>query len=1096
MVFSPSNRVLPPPDGSVPIGSVIDFHMQHNPNHTWAVLADADGGPPTHVTYEQFGQAIHRAAHILNPGAYLPRGTKIGILISTDTIMYLALIFGAMRAGLVPFPLSPRTQIAGISHLLHITHTDYVLVGGSSAIDDVWTKIQNLPENDGRCFKATRVPIPSQIFPSLMQNDSKAPPFIRFPNLGPTTDKSLVAIMHSSGSTGLPRALELYHDSAFTNLVHPPACWELGEPGDPIGLMVLPAFHMMGFTWHGIMPLYVGYTPVFFGLSPSPVVPTAESTMKAVISTGCKALMSVPTFLEAWAKDTEAISQLKKLRGLYYGGGALADWVGNSLASNGVPLQSAYGATEIGCINMLRPLNPLRTPEDWAYLEFTDQTTARLIPQYDEEGSHELVIMATERHKPLIINTEIEGQPAYATKDLLVSHPTKPGLWKTIGRLDDQIVLANGEKINPGIMEDVISSCLDIQLASMFGREKNQTGILVELSSSAQSDYHGGRNRTALVERIWPFIERANGFGPTHARLIRETVVFTDPERPLPRTPKGTPSRGPALKAYAKEIEEMYAALESGGYEVDPSAAPLSWGNQQSVEKWLHSCTEQVLGHELDPGKDLFQQGLDSLTATVLTRTIKNGLKSSRSLNVSRITSDTVFKYPSVSQLSNLIVGIFTGNDQTKLEEPRDANIAVIKGMIEKYRCASTSSAQLALCSQYPESVLLTGTTGGLGSHLLAQLLANDGVDRVWAINRKQRDRRISLQQRQKDAFEDKGLDTALLQSPKLILLESDITTERLGLPTELYEEITSSSSLFIHNGWQVNFNLSLQSFEPSIQATHQLIGLALASKNHPRFLFTSSVSAAGLGTPGRRLNETAIDISDAVTSIGYGQSKFVAEKMLESARLVGLETSIIRLGQLSGDSVTGAWPTHDWVPSILASSLTSGYLPDAFGIVSWTPLDTIARAVLEIGLNRGSILPLFVHCSHPYPIAWSLIMNFFCEAIESETGKRLAMIPLREWGARIKGEIGAFEGDQGTLFKRFPIAKIQGRIEEMVRTDVYLAERGESAKEAEADGTIQLGTTEGKRLSPSLKSAQPLGHNDVRRWVGYWMARGLFQLE
>lgn len=33
--------------------------------------------------------------------------------------------------------------------------------------------------------------------------------------------------------------------------------------------------------------------------------------------------------------------------------------------------------------------------------------------------------------------------------DLAMPHPTRPGLWKIVGRADEQIVLSNGEKTNP-----------------------------------------------------------------------------------------------------------------------------------------------------------------------------------------------------------------------------------------------------------------------------------------------------------------------------------------------------------------------------------------------------------------------------------------------------------------------------------------------------------------------------------------------------------------------------------------------------------------------------------------------------------------------
>ena len=55
---------------------------------------------------------------------------------------------------------------------------------------------------------------------------------------------------------------------------------------------------------------------------------------------------------------------------------------------------------------------------------------------------------------PVVTNTKIDGVDAYATNDLFVPHPTKPHLWKIVGRADDQIVLGNSEKVSmaPGFV--------------------------------------------------------------------------------------------------------------------------------------------------------------------------------------------------------------------------------------------------------------------------------------------------------------------------------------------------------------------------------------------------------------------------------------------------------------------------------------------------------------------------------------------------------------------------------------------------------------------------------------------------------------------
>lgn len=54
---------------------------------------------------------------------------------------------------------------------------------------------------------------------------------------------------------------------------------------------------------------------------------------------------------------------------------------------------------------------------------------------------------ADEGWTPMVTNAELDGRPAYATSDLFMLHPTKPGYWKIFARTDEQIMLSTGEKV-------------------------------------------------------------------------------------------------------------------------------------------------------------------------------------------------------------------------------------------------------------------------------------------------------------------------------------------------------------------------------------------------------------------------------------------------------------------------------------------------------------------------------------------------------------------------------------------------------------------------------------------------------------------------
>ena len=82
----------------------------------------------------------------------------------------------------------------------------------------------------------------------------------------------------------------------------------------------------------------------------------------------------------------------------------------------------------------------------------------------------------------------------------------------------------------------------------------------------------------------------------------------------------------------------------------------------------------------------------------------------------------------------------------------------------------------------------LTGTTGGLGSNMLAQLLEAPSITRIYAFNRPTKS--ATSQARQLSAFSQRGLNTNLLSSKKLVYVEGDLSAPGFALGDELYGEV------------------------------------------------------------------------------------------------------------------------------------------------------------------------------------------------------------------------------------------------------------------------------------------------------------------
>jgi hypothetical protein len=62
-------------------------------------------------------------------------------------------------------------------------------------------------------------------------------------------------------------------------------------------------------------------------------------------------------------------------------------------------------------------------------------------------------IKSKNAYNPHVLNTTVDGQPGYATRDLLLRHPTEKDRYCVYGRLDDQLMLTTGEKVMSNVCQ-------------------------------------------------------------------------------------------------------------------------------------------------------------------------------------------------------------------------------------------------------------------------------------------------------------------------------------------------------------------------------------------------------------------------------------------------------------------------------------------------------------------------------------------------------------------------------------------------------------------------------------------------------------------
>jgi hypothetical protein len=185
---------------------------------------------------------------------------------------------------------------------------------------------------------------------------------------------------------------------------------------------------------------------------------------------------------------------------------------------------------------------------------------------------------------------------------------------------------------------------------------------------------------------------------------------------------------------------------------------------------------------------------LSSLQATWIRNTIARALRESTTVGGTKVVPENVvYANPTISRLAEFCARFDTlevvGTDGQ--EEKRQAMLA----FVDKYTKNIPSFATVPCADPLAGGavILVTGTTGGLGSHLLQTLASSTSVAKVYALNRPSSNGQ-PLVERQRLSLVERGLDEAILGSSKLELLEADLEEESLGLGHELLQEVIFAS--------------------------------------------------------------------------------------------------------------------------------------------------------------------------------------------------------------------------------------------------------------------------------------------------------------
>lgn len=241
----------------------------------------------------------------------------IGILAQSGLHVVITII-ALSRLGYTVFLVSTRLASPALAQLLHLCDCNIVLT--TENFHPILAEVQK--ERPSLEWK-----------PLLVHSDYygvDAPIFHRSYDPNKETKKT-AAIIHSSGSTGLPKPIFLTHENCIATFA---------ANLNMRALIASPLFHSHGF-YETFRSIYSG-KPIFLGNYAFPL--TRQRLMDMVDTVKPELFHVVPYMVKLIAESNLGVRCLANVKVVLFGGSACPDDLGDRLVAQGVNLVANYGS--------------------------------------------------------------------------------------------------------------------------------------------------------------------------------------------------------------------------------------------------------------------------------------------------------------------------------------------------------------------------------------------------------------------------------------------------------------------------------------------------------------------------------------------------------------------------------------------------------------------------------------------------------------------------------------------------------------------------------------------------------------------------------
>ncbi len=772
-------------------------------------------------------------------------------------------------------------------------------------------------------------------------------------------------IMFTSGSTGLPKAVQVQHDNLAAFLC---ALGKLLSVNQNDRMLALTTFSF------DISVLELLLTVVHGG---SIYIAPTETQRDAM---ALSRVFSDPQFTLAqatpvtWSMALNAGWTPRSDISMLCGGEALSQDLADQLTASGGTLWNLYGPTETTIWSTAFRMKKgdkvqLGGPIPGTSISIVDKNLRPVAKgTVGEILIGGLGVTAGYRNNPVetakryVPDVNGKGKRAYLTGDM--ARMTEDGSLIYMGRQDDQVKV-RGYRIELGEIEIALRKQHGVQdaiirVAGSGDFAKIQAFVLFD-PNMAVSEEWVRETQAALRESL-------------HEAWI-PSEYYRIPYIPL--TSSGKRDR--------KRLEEVAERLNTSHDAVQP---------ETETEKRVYAIWGDLLAAEtFGSTDDFFQIGGNSILVARMVERIEKVFSL-------RIPISGIYVEPTIARIAAILdeMGEVHKNNLIPFNSVYRSE-ALIQQHAETlrkdvYLKESIRPDGLPHANWYePDTVLLTGATGYLGLHLLEQLLKQTSAQVICLCRA---DDKAHALERIRDGFTHYQIDVGN-SFDRVDFVIGDLGQPRFGLLPEIWDKLAQDVDVIYHNGALVNFIYPYSSLK-SINVDGTRTALEFASTSRLKhFHYVSSVNALFATESPRPFMEDDRAMSETIRDpSGYSGSKWVSEGIINIARKRGMPVSIYRPGLILGHTRTGAAQGNDYLVASLKGYLEMGSYPAHGLLLDIVPVDYVAASLVHISKQRESDGKFF-NLFNPVQVS---IRQFFDWV--QEFGYILNPVPFNEGKERI----------------------------------------------------------------------------------------------